>query len=889
MKKKLLIIVIAVSFWLISDIKAASPTIYVDGNKTQIKGEIINDRTFVSLKSLCTELKCKFGYKNKEDKAKKIVTIYTNLDRQVVDELTASTALIEIQYKLGSNVYQPYVTIEFEDIENRFTLKPIKEVKSTIKGSASQIPYFGTSGSGDLYVPIRFIANGLGRKVQWDGTTKSVYIDTVKPTNYEHLLVNDNVKFGQKVDKSKISSELTNGQCLTAIASENGIVSNNSTLLSFVGNNTANVEDGNYKISHLYTSSTNHQFYGSFANICSTHNNGESTKVVSITTPNYFPYIQVHEITNKIIDDENIDQGEEVTVEETRNLINVPIDSRPVSRSKFSNLVTAAGYNYLEVTEGITDYVNNNQNNSWVLGNSSATRNQLTNLVSTNNTSDTSVIINTTSYLFGGLGASRSPILYNDLSALDQLQNLVSTYNEPTYYITAVLPRVLPEQRVDDWSWPIKVGGLKYYINGENNENYKITYPEALVEWYYLKYMNEATNSYNSWPSSVKKFYNNFYTWYAGGEKTDWEYQTYNSNVVKPWEYENMYKQFYEMYKKLLSIQNVSNSELIILVDDYELPSFIASNQDKYDWILKDVNGDAIKYSVAYDILQKIEKDINNNNRSKVNIIYGTDEVNYLLLARDLVKNDGSKIKLDVNYSDNSLKNYVGYYDKMSVENLIQLQTEFINYYGNDDQEKVNMYVVKASNKGVTNADKIINKVYNLVNKDKTVMITDISDNNLKMNFLNKLAQKRNQSIFQIPYYGGWGTVGNALGISLSSITVYNDLKQDIEDCVENEKCDKTLTSKLQSRLIAYDKSRLVNVLEDGIYHGAIRDNLVSSSNNIDLDYNNILSDLSNHNTPIKINKYQYYYDNVSYTAYNPWPRTFEVQIEPTLNNMIYK
>ena len=188
-----------------------------------------------------------------------------------------------------------------------------------------------------------------------------------------------------------------------------------------------------------------------------------------------------------------------------------------------------------------------------------------------------------------------------------------------------------------------------------------------------------------------------------------------------------------------------------------------------------------------------------------------------------------------------------------------------------------------------TSMPEVLELVNNLVNKDKTVMITDISDNNLKMNFLNKLAQKRNQSIFQIPYYGGWGTVGNALGISLSSITVYNDLKQDIEDCVENEKCDKTLTSKLQSRLIAYDKSRLVNVLEDGIYHGAIRDNLVSSSNNIDLDYNNILSDLSNHNTPIKINKYQYYYDNVSYTAYNPWPRTFEVQIEPTLNNMIYK
>ena len=893
MKKVLTMIIVLLSLLIVMEVEASSPTIYVDGRKTKIIGEIKNGRTFVSLKTLCKELNCQYGYKNRNDKLNEIVTIYANLDNQIIDDNTSSKALIEIRYKINSTVYQPYVTLQFDELENRFQLKPINEVKSIVKNQVN-IPFIGKTGTGDLYVPIRFIANGLGHQVEWDGSTGSVHINLAKPNNYEHLIVTEKLKFGSKVDKTKISNEVTKGNCLTVIASQDGVVLNNSTLLSFIGGSTELRDDGQYKISQLYTESVNKNYYGSFANICPYENNEEITKVVSISTPNYYPYIQVHNIktTNNTNDEVNeTEDNKETTtqnVQTTKNLINVPIDSRPVSRSKFSDLVTAAGYNYLEVSDGITDYVNNNIKSSWVIGNPIATRNQLYNMVRNNNTTDTSVIINTSSYIFGGLGATRSPRLYNDFSSLNELESIVKTYNKPTYYVTAVLPRVYPEECLDDWSWPIKVGGLNYYINGANNESYKVSYTEALVEWYYLKYMNEATNNYNSWPTSVKTFYNNFYTWYVekGGEKTTWEYQTYNSNVVRPWEYDQMYKGFYEMFKSLVTLQSKTGIELVILVDDYELPRFITANQNKYDWIIKDTNGQAIKYSAAYDVLRKIESYLNQSNNSKINLIYGTDEINHLILARDLVKRDGTGIDLDVNYSYSGLRNYIGDYDKASVGELITEADWFINEYGRSNQENVNLQLVKIRSANDSAIKTTADNVYNLVNKNKTVMVTDISNSNVKQYFISKMA---NQNLFQIPYYGGWNTVANAVGISLSSITVYSDLKNDIDECVESKRCSNTLTSDLENRLIAYDKSRIVNVLEDEIYNGIVRDRLSSYGNYIDLNRYNVLSNVTNPNKSFKINKYTYYYDSLSYNAYNPWPRVFEVKVDTNLGNIVYK
>ena len=76
MKKVLTMIIVLLSLLIVMEVEASSPTIYVDGRKTKIIGEIKNGRTFVSLKTLCKELNCQYGYKNRNDKLNEIVTIY---------------------------------------------------------------------------------------------------------------------------------------------------------------------------------------------------------------------------------------------------------------------------------------------------------------------------------------------------------------------------------------------------------------------------------------------------------------------------------------------------------------------------------------------------------------------------------------------------------------------------------------------------------------------------------------------------------------------------------------------------------------------------------------------------------------------------------------------
>ena len=51
----------------------------------------------------------------------------------------------------------------------------------------------------------------------------------------------------------------------------------------------------------------------------------------------------------------------------------------------------------------------------------------------------------------------------------------------------------------------------------------------------------------------------------------------------------------------------------------------------------------------------------------------------------------------------------------------------------------------------------------------------------------------------------------------------------------------------------------------------------------------NVLSNVTNPNKSFKINKYTYYYDSLSYNAYNPWPRVFEVKVDTNLGNIVYK
>ena len=92
-------------------------------------------------------------------------------------------------------------------------------------------------------------------------------------------------------------------------------------------------------------------------------------------------------------------------------VINIPLDSRPVSYEYFDNLSRIGGDNCITVSKDNLDYFSNDTTKNH-LGNSLAVRDEVYNLVLNNNNKDTTVIINTSSYVTNGLVGSRCGVNY---------------------------------------------------------------------------------------------------------------------------------------------------------------------------------------------------------------------------------------------------------------------------------------------------------------------------------------------------------------------------------------------------------------------------------------------------------------------------------------------
>lgn len=128
-------------------------------------------------------------------------------------------------------------------------------------------------------------------------------------------------------------------------------------------------------------------------------------------------------------------------------VINIPLDSRPVSYEYFDNLSRIGGDNCITVSKDNLDYFSNDTTKNH-LGNSLAVRDEVYNLVLNNNNKDTTVIINTSSYVTNGLVGSRCGVNYKDYKdAMEDLNTLITNFPNPKYYINIANPRSLPETR----------------------------------------------------------------------------------------------------------------------------------------------------------------------------------------------------------------------------------------------------------------------------------------------------------------------------------------------------------------------------------------------------------------------------------------------------------
>ena len=143
-------------------------------------------------------------------------------------------------------------------------------------------------------------------------------------------------------------------------------------------------------------------------------------------------------------------------------IINVPIDSRPITTNNFEYLTKAAGYEYITIGNNKLDSMTTN--GVYQIGNSGEIRAELWDAMfySNYNSSNNTVIINCSSYFFGGLIGTRNANQYvNRENKINDLRSLISTYNNPNYYVVINMPRILPDSRVTEFP-----------ISKENNSSY---------------------------------------------------------------------------------------------------------------------------------------------------------------------------------------------------------------------------------------------------------------------------------------------------------------------------------------------------------------------------------------------------------------------------------
>lgn len=543
------------------------------------------------------------------------------------------------------------------------------------------------------------------------------------------------------------------------------------------------------------------------------------------------------------------------------SLVNVPIDSRPITTSNFEYLVNATNFNYVEVSNGLDNYDVNGYHN----GSSETVQSNLNEYLKSTSLNST-VIINLSSYMFGGLISSRNPDLYYDKiykNSLNTLENVIEAYPNNRFYINFTIPRAYIEDRVNAYenANTYTSDTLNYYVYSDNSS---INFMYAIEQWsyiYFMKLMNSSNYDNIIKNSTVNNFYNNFYN-------------KYKSDCDK---YVNMYEQSILILKKLKSISDANDNVIInYSLDDPTLSEYVTQFESIISsFIVRDSEDNIVKYNGTNYVYDYANNLFGNDyvNLSSV------DDYNYVVLARELNRVSNRKTIINENYSSSELKDYVGSYDSLTLSELFEQDQRFINAdVSSDDVEYINAYY--AINLSESLKSNYINSINSLGNNK---MIISNSYNVGDIQILSDIVLEK-FSVFNFASFGGWNTNANAIGTQIGRTVTYMSLFKDIDVCIDSNICSETsLTSELLDRVNNYDKTRLIGVLEDSVYNLLAYKNINALSSNI--YYNYFLNEFFNTKFDMAGYKYNYSANNSSIVYSNPWSRDFEIKYEIVLKS----
>ena len=618
----------------------------------------------------------------------------------------------------------------------------------------------------------------------------------------------------------------------------------------------------------------------------------------------------------------------DVEVQNNNSLIvNIALDSRPISREYVENLSSVYGLNYIEIGSNYLD--GNTVDNGYYPGDSKSLFNSFENNMPLYNSNNTNVIVNTSSLFYGGLIALN---VYHDEILIEnnvnRLENIIKNNNDSFYNIVITTPRVRPEYRLnyyknDDndyidislyYAEDVIFSNIKDQLNKPDidyacdvryticrDNMYQVDLLQIIMQYEYIKsYIKENNISESVYNNPNTNNY--FYLLYQKVNQNDVIIYDSNNNVVNNISIKkiiNQYEDLFESHKsymnKLLKLKSkYNNVDLIYGIGDYEIPDIVeylnginAFNMDV------DQYNNPIKYSYLYSILN------DTNNFNNITIL-AADEINSIITSRIGLDNYNRKNenKYYVDYSlkiDNILKNEITHYEYVGAEDFYNNTISYINKNTNKNYNKIkgNIYMPYVKTFYInndTNYNVIINeKNYNLTNKDSIVFL---STPNVGIPYTFNTIN--DNPILNYKIVTNWNTRNNAIGLGISKSLAIDILEMEFKGAKA-----KDLTDYDYNRLEELVKMKINTYIEDKYnnmrYFGGIelirvpfncsylRNNGSSNNNlyyetcnNINQYINNALTYEKNNPYIIDIGDIQMNVYDYQYTIYPPWNRLFD-------------
>ncbi len=584
-------------------------------------------------------------------------------------------------------------------------------------------------------------------------------------------------------------------------------------------------------------------------------------------------------------------------------VITAPLDSRPISLDYLEKLAKLNNEDFFAPEKDILDMFPTNVN-YLRFAQSDKVREQIREKVALSNTEDTTVIINTSSYMTSGLVGSRVGENYSDFhTALDELEKLVTDYDKPQYYVNLSMPRTLPETRKNNiWRDNEKCLGMGYFYLKNNpdceDKNYislkfsAVTPTQLIMEWSYItnKINERGESSLQVWEKDFINYFNRVY-------KQMEPYKTYLAKYIVP------FSSVSETFSRLLQMQESGKiKEITVSNDDFQIPDFITYfNNKNADWIPRE-NGTPIKFSFArnyitngprsiYKLLAD-KKGVYEADRAlqgksdSINFLFGTDEIPQLIYARNLSRRNN--LSVHYNIINTGKTSDVAEFDVLSTNSLIKNDINFVSVGAKKTDKKVDIYMYDYNNTD-TDMTEILRQMNESRQRGRDVGLIEIYSSTTASTGSNELFKTlvRNSSsnstslgITDLICYSAWNTNANAIGLGIAYANVYQIMKEICPE--ENEK--QLLENHINMLAIhcaedGYYTARGKRILSEEGFVPVYEDTLKSEKLLPVIGSENITKAFSN--KKYVINNNEYVTDNFNIKDYNfPWGRIFECYLD---------